>query len=438
MLLLLACWTGKHVVPVGIEVELAQRQLDEVLLADGVEFRSGGAEGAYLEGYEVHRYSTVATVRVEQWQRREAKFVLGPRERKVSEFTEERVLESKEADVFVGPYNGVIKVELKEGDWKQASLLSILQGRLAEPGQLPFSPSPRELHFFSNRSGTELRGAEGPEIYAAFFPVALANPGPADSLFSTSWSHWYGMRSYRIRLLGAELPELAADGGRMLAMFNVFVHPEPFVHVLLEGASLGCTPLLGEDLGPGYYPWDPAQELVLSLREMDRLSFVMLDEDLSTSGVDELGEWVTAGAPDSGKLGWLALEVEELPAGSRSRSLGSCSSRAWIQQPKAEARVPLATPADYVQAVAPLKNTVQTCISKISNLEYRTTLTPGPDQDPPGALAREILLSTGDRFLGQSDGRQLQRVRDALQELYPTVPIDQAVLLGDCVARGSL
>ena len=119
MLLLLACWTGKHVVPVGVEVELAQQQLDEVLLADGIEYRAGGSEGAYLEGYEVHRYSTVATVRVEEWQRRDAKIVLGPRERKVSERTEQRVLETKEADVFVGPYNGTIKVELKEGDWRQ-------------------------------------------------------------------------------------------------------------------------------------------------------------------------------------------------------------------------------------------------------------------------------------------------------------------------------
>ncbi len=437
MLLLLACWTGKHVVSYGVETALSQRELDDTLLSDGVEFREG-ERGSYLEGYEVHRYSTVATIRVEQWQRREAKFVLGPRERKVSERTEERVLETKEADVFVGPYNGVIKVQLEERDWKQESLLTIFQGQLSEPGQLPFSPHPKTLHFFTTRSGTELRGAEGPEIYAAFFPAALAQPGPADSLFSKSWSHWYTMRSYRIRLLGADLPELAADGGRMLAMFNVFVHPEPFVHVLLQGASLGCTPLLGEDLGPGYYPWDPAQELVLSLREMDRLSFVMLDEDLSTSGVDELGEWVSAGAPDSGKLGWLTLEVEELPTGSRGRNLGSCSSRAWIQQPKAEARVPLSTPADYLQAVAPLKNTLLSCISKISNIEYKTTLTPGPDQDPPGSLAREILLSSGDRFLGQSEGRQLQRVRDALQAQYPTVPMDQAALVGDCVARGSL
>lgn len=438
MLLLLACWTGKHVVPVDVEVELAQQQLDEVLLPDGVEFRAGGSEGAYLEGYEVHRYRTVATVRVEEWQRREAKFVLGPRERKVSERTEQRVLETKEADVFVGPYNGVIKVELMEGAWKQQSLLTILQGRLAEPGQLPFSPAPTELHFVSPGSGTELRGADGAEIYAAFFPIALAAPGPADSLFSTHWSHWYGMRSYRIRLLGAELPELAADGGRMLAMFNVFVHPEPFVHVLLSGASLGCSGLLGENLGPGYYTWDPAPELVLSLRAMDRLSFVVLDEDLSTSGVDELGEWVSAGAPPSGRLGWLAMEVEEVPAGTRSRSLGSCSSRAWIHQPKAEPRVPLASPADYLQALTPLENTLRSCVSKISNIEYKTTLTPGPDQNPPADLAREILLSSGDRFLGQSDNRQVTRVRDALQELYPSVPMDQAVIVGDCVSRGSL
>lgn len=430
--LLAACWSGRHVVTTSLETELGRRSQESVVAAGGVLAQVVPEGDLRFENFVRHRTTTFKSVRMDTWQEREADLVIGARRRLASSVTREEIVEQHDTDVTTGPYTGPLTVTAVAGDtpWEHSGVIAVVSGTPKALDRMPFLPvdvTGGTLRL--ETPGGPLAGLPALGIYDGLVHLALDQP-PSAGRFVDDWSAWYQPRLTQVRLVGINLPSLRTDAALPIRGLDVAA-PEPFVHATLNGASLGCSTLLGENLREGYYRFAESDSVIAAIRGIDDFALVVYDEDLSASGVDELKGWHRRGSPATGALGWAIVESGPVDRPEEPHWLGTCEQKGEMPQPSgADHALPLATPGEFASAYAAARVAIETCAERYPTTPFGTS---APTR---AEVAKHLILRLGTTAIGRSD----EILAGALRAVVDThvqgpFPDGDGALFEDCVVR---
>ena len=234
---------------------------------------------------------------------------------------------AREVFVQAGGYTGPVQVRVvaERTAWEGSGELVFAEGAATDLSGMPYLPD-------TARPGVPVFSQEGRAVLVAQ-PLEVYRQARAQALvsrdadfdtrsqvqpFDADYAWWHTPHRFRLEFQTYDVPQTRPMDNLLKALVGG-AYADVKVEFRVNDQSLGCTPLLGDNLPPGVHAWGSLPVLLVNIARADEWQIVAWDEDFTDSEMMYEGQLQFGLPPETGTDG-LTWRLTELKASPLPRS----------------------------------------------------------------------------------------------------------------------